>query len=440
MELARAYKFRIYPDATRQKEIDERLILAQQFYNKILEKSIAAYLDEKTKVSMAQFNRFVKEIIQEDKKYLKLYSQTRCEIEYRLLKAYRNFFRGIKEGNRKAGFPRFRSRDRYKTITYPQDNGAFAIEKERKEIKMLRLSRIGRMRIEGHREIEGKVKTLTIKREAGTYYAIFSTETEKAIPRIKDIAPVGIDMGLNTFAMLSDFTKIEKPKFARKKERKIAHWQRVISKKDEVAKMQNRDKYTKNRRKAVVRLQGAWNDVNNQNHDFMQKSTTKLVNSGDYTSFKMEALQPRNMMKNHKLARSIGEASWSKFRQILSYKAESAGMKVDLVDPTDTTQECSICHNIKKEEEKLTLRARTYQCYACGLTMDRDLNSARVINYRPILEKAREGHSRSNASGDAISTIQQGLQIASMNQEHTLQPQGKPTRFSGGRMSHMQPI
>ena len=125
-------------------------------------------------------------------------------------------------------------------------------------------------------------------------------------------------------------------------------------------------------------------------------------------------------MKNHKLARSIGEASWSKFRQILSYKAESAGMKVDLVDPTDTTQECSICHNIKKEEEKLTLRARTYQCYACGLTMDRDLNSARVINYRPILEKAREGHSRSNASGDAISTIQQGLQVASMNQEHTL--------------------
>ena len=100
MELKRAYKFRIYPDTKRQAEINERLILAQQLYNKILEKSIVSYKNGKTKVSMAQFNRIVKEIIQEDRKYLKLYSQTRCEIEYRLLKAYSNFFRRIKEGNR----------------------------------------------------------------------------------------------------------------------------------------------------------------------------------------------------------------------------------------------------------------------------------------------------------------------------------------------------
>ena len=130
MELTRAYKFRIYPDAKRQKEIDERLILAQQFYNKILEKSIASYRNGKTKASMAQFNKFVREIIQEDKKYLKLYSQTRCEIEFRLMKAYQNFFRRIREGNRRAGFPRFRSKDRYKSITYPQDNGSFSIRKD----------------------------------------------------------------------------------------------------------------------------------------------------------------------------------------------------------------------------------------------------------------------------------------------------------------------
>ena len=288
MELVSAYKFRIYPDATRQGEIDKRLILAQQFYNKILEKSIASYQNGKTNVTMARFNRFVKEIIQEDKKYPKLCSQTRCEIEYRLLKVYSKFFDGCKAGNHKAGFPCFKPRDRYKSLTSPQDNGsAFKIETRKKE-------------------------------------------------------------GLNTFAMLSDSPRIEKPKFARKKERKIAHWHRVIAKKDETAKKQKGDKYTRNRKKAAIRLQDAWNDVNDQNHDFMQKSTTKLINSGDYTSFKMEALQPLNMMKNHKLARSIGEASWPNFRQILSYKAESAGMEVSLVDPTDTTQECSICHNIKK--------------------------------------------------------------------------------------------
>ena len=98
MEVTRIYKFRIYPDVARQAEIDERLILAQQFYNKILEKSIESYKNGRTKVSMAQFNRFVKEIILEDNRYLKLYSQTRCEIEFRLLKAYQNFFRRIKEG------------------------------------------------------------------------------------------------------------------------------------------------------------------------------------------------------------------------------------------------------------------------------------------------------------------------------------------------------
>ena len=164
MELSRAYKFRLYPDAKRQREIDERLILAQQFYNKILEKSIASYKNGETKVSMAQFNRFVREIIKEDKRYLKLYSQTRCEIEFRLLKAYQNFFRRIREKKKgkkiKVGFPRFKSQDRYDSLTYPQDNGSFSIEKDR-----LRVSRIGTMRIEQHRPIEGKVKTMTIKRE-----------------------------------------------------------------------------------------------------------------------------------------------------------------------------------------------------------------------------------------------------------------------------------
>ena len=423
MKLTIAYKFRIYPDATRQKEIDERLILAQQFYNRILEKSVASYQNGKTKVSMAQFNRFVKEIIKDDKKYLKLYSQTRCEIEYRLLKAYQNFFGRVMEGSKKSGFPRFRSRDRYKSLTYPQDNGSFSLENIKKDDR-LRVSRIGTMKIEFHRPIEGKIKTLSIKREAGKYYAIFITSTETANPKVNDTAPVGIDMGLNTFAMLSDFTKIEKPKFARKKERRLAHWQRVIAKKDEVAKRQKRDKYTRNRRRAVIRLQDAWNDVNNQNNDFMQKAATNLVDSGEYTSFKMEALQSQNMMKNHNLARSIGEASWSKFRQILSYKAESAGMGVNLVNPADTTQECSICHNIKKGGEKLTLKDRIYQCYACGMRMDRDLNSARVINYRPILEKAREGHSRRNAFGGVAPTFQKGMQTTPVNQEHTLHLSG----------------
>jgi putative transposase len=377
MELKRAYKFKIYPDATRQEEIDERLILAQQFYNMLLEKSIKSYKNGKTKVSMAQFNRFVKEIIQEDKKYLKLYSQTRCEIEYRLLRAYQNFFRRIKEGNKKAGFPRFRSRDRYKSITYPQDNGSFSIKRGR-----LRVSRIGTMPINLHRKIEGTIKTLAIKREGRNYYVVLTTTKEIKVPNVKNVNPVDIDMGLNSFVVLSDGAKIQKPKFAKKAEKHIARWQRIVAR---------RQKGSKRREKAKLKLQKKWEDVSSQSNDFAHKLSTKLVDSG-YTSFAVEDLRIQNMAKNHRLAQSIHNASWNRFIQMLSYKAESAGMKVIKVDPRNTSKECSNCGNI----QDMPLSIREYNCSRCGMQLDRDINAS--IN---ILKRATLGQRGSHVQGES---------------------------------------
>ena len=136
-----------------------------------------------------------------------------------MLKTYQNFFRRVKEkksGKRiKVGFARFKSKDRYRSITYPQENGSFTIVKKNKK-QMLRVSRIGGMQIELHREIEGKIKTLTIKKRAREYFAIFTTVKEIELPKVEDTNPAGIDMGLNSFIALSDGTKIEKPKFAKK--------------------------------------------------------------------------------------------------------------------------------------------------------------------------------------------------------------------------------
>ncbi len=383
MESKKAYKFRIYPDAKRQSEIEEKLILAQKFYNKILEKSIASYQNGNTKVSMAQFNRFVKEIIQEDSKYLKLYSQTRCEIEYRLLKAYSNFFRRYKANKGKKGFPRFRSRDRYDSLTYPQDNGSFSIEKNR-----LRVSRIGTMQIELHRSIEGQIKTLTIKREAGKHYAIFTTSIEKVIPEVKNTIPVGIDMGLKTFAVLSDGTAITKPNFRKDSRKHIAKWQRIVAR---------RKKGSHRRQMAKERLNKEYQTANNQQEDCLHKITTQLVNSG-YTSFAMEKLQVQNMVRNHHLAKSIQDASWSKFRQLLSYKAESAGMEVIEVNPKDTSKTCSNCGNI----QEMPLSERVFLCVKCGMQKDRDYNAS--IN---ILKRATAGHAGSHAQGDMASAVQQ---------------------------------
>ncbi|MGA2800600.1 MAG: transposase [Candidatus Micrarchaeaceae archaeon] len=385
MESVKAYKFRIYPDTTRQEEINERLILAQQFYNKILEKSITSYQNEKAKVSMAQLNRFVKEIIQKDKKYLKLYSQTRCEIEFRLLKAYQNFFRRIKEGNKKTGFPRFRSRDRYKSITYPQDNGSFSIRKGR-----LRVSRIGTMPIDLHRKIEGTIKTLAIKRKWKKYYAVFTTINEIKVPEVKNTNPVGIDLGLDSFIAVSDGTKIQKPKFMQQKIKKITHWQRIVAR---------RNKGSKRREKAKMRLQETYEYSTNQSDDYLHKLSSTLVNSG-YTSFAVEDLNIQNMMKNHRLAGSIHDASWNRFIQLLSYKAESAGLGIVKVNARNTSRECSNCGNI----QDMPLSERAYNCQRCGMSKDRDINAS--IN---ILKRTTLGQRGSHAQGENVRPKQEAV-------------------------------
>jgi len=417
MDLRRAYLFRLYPDTKRQKEIDERLLLAQRLYNTILEKVKLEYERNKTtNISKSTLNRYMKEAINENKDFLKLYSQTRQNVFIRLQKAFQNFFRKCREkkaGKKvKAGFPRFKSIDRYRSITYPQDNGSFSIEKERK-VYMLRVSGIGRMKIELHRPIEGKIKTLTIKKKANEYYAIFTTVKEVQVPEVADTNPVGIDMGLNSFVALSDGTKIEKPNFVKKSAKRIVRWQRIVAR---------RKKGSKRREKAKQKLQRKWEHVVNQSNDFAQKLSSKLVNSG-YTSFALEELNINNMVKNSNLAQAIYAASWRKFMQMLSYKAESAGLRVFVVDAKDTTQECSRCGHVKTGDERLDLSERVYHCNVCGLTIDRDINSALVIKKRmEMLKRATPGQGGSNALGDATSTMQKASQAASMNQEHTLQP------------------
>ncbi|MGC8479887.1 MAG: RNA-guided endonuclease InsQ/TnpB family protein, partial [Candidatus Micrarchaeia archaeon] len=152
----------------------------------------------------------------------------------------------------------------------------------------------------------------------------------------------------------------------------------------------------------------------------------KLVNSG-YTSFAVEKLSINNMVKNHRLAQAIYAASWNKFIQFLSYKAESAGMKVINVNPRDTTQECSMCGHIKTSEERLGLSERLYCCNACGLTMDRDENAAKVILKRAKLlekvsSKATLGQRGSYAQGESVRPQQEAvLEELRTDKTHPLQ-------------------
>ena len=206
--------------------------------------------------------------------------------------------------------------------------------------------------------------------------------------------PVEIDLCLDSFVAMSDGTKMEKPKFVKKSGKHIARWQRVVAR---------RKKGSNRRETAKEMLSKKWEHTTNQSDDFAHKLSDKLVNSG-YTSFAVEDLHIQDMVRNHRLAQSIHNASWNRFINMLSYKAESAGMKVIKVDPRDTTQECSNCHYIKKWTMRLALEDRTYRCNICGLTLDRDINAS--IN---ILHKAATlGQRESHAQGDMASAIQQG--------------------------------
>lgn len=400
MEIQRAYKFRIYPDVKRQKEIDEKLSLAQQFYNALLEKTIKAYKKNKTKISMAQFNRFANEIISEDNKYLKLYSQTRCEIKYRLLKAYQNFFRRCKQGAGKGGFPKFKSKDKYNSIIYPQDNGSFSIEKGR-----LRISKIkGRIPIEIHRDKIGKIKTLTIKKEIGEYYAIFTTEREIEIPKPElPIKAVGIDFGIYNFIATSDGERIQKPQFMRKAQKKIALWQKRMERRTTRNGKTGRIEgdQSKRREKARLRLQNAYAQSTRQNEDYMHKLSDNLARKSGYNLFIVEDIKIQNMMHNHKLARSIANCAWGGFKRFMEYKSQERGRYFSITPAEKTTQECSSCGHTKAGKEKLTLKDRTYECRVCGLILDRDVNAARVILKRGLSTFGQKG---SNAQRDAVNT------------------------------------
>ncbi len=200
---------------------------------------------------------------------------------------------------------------------------------------------------------------------------------------MENINPVGIDLGLDSFVAMSDGTKIQKPKFMQLKRKKIARWQRIVAR---------RNKGSKRRAKAKMGLQRTYQYSTNQSDDYLHKLSDTLVNSG-YTSFAVEDLHIQNMVKNHDPPQSIQNASWNRFMQMLSYKAESAGMKAIKVDARNTSKECSNCGNI----QDMPLSKRTYICNRCGMQKDRDINAA--IN---ILKRATLGQRGSHAQGESV--------------------------------------
>jgi putative transposase len=379
----RAYKFRIYPSKKQIQKLVNQLELCCELHNTLLEKCKKAYTNGKSHLNnKPQLNKLIKEIKNKNPKFKSIYAQVLQNTRDRLIKTYSAFFRRVEEKKKgkkvKVGFPRFKKF--YKSITYPQNGFKF------KNGRRLHVSKIGSIPIVLHRMLDGKIKTLTIKRNpASQWFAIFSCEVDmpKQQNSLSD-KKIGIDVGLDSFATLSDGTKIKNPRFLIKSEKRLKKYQRKLSRKT---------KASRNRIKARLKVAKVHNYLANQRIDFLHKTSKNIVNG--YGFIAVEKLQIKNMVKNHYIAKSIADASWYNFIKMLCYKAESAGAEFIEVDPRGTSQICSKC---SKEVEK-SLAIRIHKCSYCKLEIDRDLNSA--IN---ILKKATAGRAESYACGDMTST------------------------------------
>jgi len=365
----RAYKFRIYPSKKQQRKIQETFDICKNVHNQLLELSIKKYKKEKKGLSKYQMDKI------NSGKHQEVYSQVIQNVSNRVSKSFKNFFRRVKDKScKEKGFPRFKSS--VKSITYPQNNGSFKIENKR-----LSVSKIGNIPIIKHREVKGEIKTLTIKgNKSNQYFVIFTCE-EYPSKKVKTKGNVGIDVGLETYATISNGKTIENPRFLRESEDRLKWYHRELSRKK---------KGSNNRKKAKLRLSRQYQKIENQRMDFLHKTTSDL--SKTYRNCKVEDLQIPNMMKNHHLAKSIADASWGTFVNMLSYKVVTNGGQLIKVEPKYTSQTCSSCGH----RMKMPLHLRIFCCDNCGLEINRDLNASININ-------GREGHSRTyTLVGDCV--------------------------------------
>jgi putative transposase len=348
----KTFKFRLYPNRPQREKLTTTLDLCRELYNAGLQERIEAWKCRTPVRVFDQINQLpdIKAIRPE---VAGVFSQVLQDTLRRLDHTYQAFFARVKRGQ-KAGFPRFKGRHRYDSFTYPQSGFELGGK--------LQLSKIGNIKIKQHRAIEGEIKTLTIRREAGCWYACFSVEYEPTRMPANG-SSIGIDVGLEAFATMSDGTRVENHRYYQAAQAKLRRAQRKVARRPK--------KTSKHRHKAILLLQKAHQHIANQRKDFQHKLSTKLVQK--FGMIAVEDLNSKGLSAGI-LAKAVHDVGWSSFLHMLAYKAENAGRQVIRVDPKYTSQECPNCHALQKK----SLSERVHRC-DCGLTMGRDHAAALVI-------------------------------------------------------------
>lgn len=374
------YKARLSPSAVRNAE--GQLALCAELYNAALQERRDAYRMAGVSVTASAQMKQLPEIKALRPEYKEVGSQVLQDVVQRLDKAFKAFFRRVKAGQT-PGYPRFRSRSRYDSLTFKQ--AGWVLDGRR-----LTLHGIGTLRLFLSRGIEGKIKTVTLRRDrCGDWFVTFSCD-DVPLRLLPDTgSEIGIDVGLEKFLSTSEGEFVENPRHLRRAAAALKRTQRRVSK---------RKRGGSNRRKMVQVLARRHRKVERARRDFHFKTALKLVERYDVIA--VEDLNVRGLARGM-LATSVNDAAWGRFFEILCFKAESAGRTFVAVNPSGTSQVCSGCGC--EPRERKTLSVRVHRCAECGLVLDRDTNAARNVLHLAQQrglgqEPSASGHGRQRAA------------------------------------------
>jgi putative transposase len=362
-----SYKYRLYPNDEQEARLKSTLAGLCEVYNELRNKKVEKYKQERINLSKTDLRRLTLEIRMSNLELKKIHSQVVQNVADRVSCSFNNFF------EKRSRFPRIKKYKNFKSFTYPQSG--FGVL-QRQSGHALFLSGIGLVRIFFHRPVLGKVNRLTIKREAGEWYAVFLIDKEedvrpKNIPDISDDRIRGGDLGLEKFITLDDSSNsADYPKFLGRSQMNIIKLQRRLSKKK---------KGSNNWKKLAFRLARLHLHIKRQREDYQNKLVSTLLNK-DTDMLVLEKLSVENMLQNHCLAKSLSDASFGRFATKCLNKSVMLGKYLLFVDPWGTSEFCYNCLGWVPKD----LSEREHNCPRCGVSLPRDRNSAKLIKWLGI--------------------------------------------------------
>jgi putative transposase len=345
-----AYKFRMYPNAKQEDKLHFTFDVCRNTYNSLL-----GEMQSQEKINRGKIQHKIVELKEENPSMKEVYSKT---LQYECYRLFSNLsaLRMLKKNGKKVGRLRFKGRNWFKTINYNQSG--FSLKETGKRFDILSLSKIGDIKILKHREIEGKLKQICIKKSVDKWYAILITDANKKLKNGNKI--LGLDLGINNFIADNEGNFVEHPKTIARFEKKLKSAQRELSKKK---------RGSHNRYKAKQKLAKIHERIENCRNDFLHKLTTELVRKCKVIV--VEDLHIKEMMQTFYNSKNMADASWGKFLLMLEHKVESTNAQLIKINPKNTTKTCSSCGKL----HNMPLYKRQMKC-DCGLDINRDTNSA----------------------------------------------------------------